>query len=638
MKYRAEIDGLRALAILPVLLHHSGLKLLPGGFAGVDVFFVISGYLITTILLKEISQGKFSLSSFYERRARRILPAMFFMIVVSSLLSFFFLDPASMKMLGYSIVAVSTFMANIFFFLKLDYFSPSSELNPMLHMWSLAVEEQFYLFFPFILLLLTRFKKHIFLALSVIFIISLLSMFLTSNQSVNFYLIHTRAWELLAGSICSVLITKNTLSAISESLKGWLSILAILLLIISYSTYSYEYAFPGWFTILPVISTALIILFASENNIVGKMLSSKILVFIGLISYSLYLWHQPIFAFAKLMTLESLTNELIAFSILIVFLLSLLSYQYVEKPFRRKSNKSTKTVLTLSVFSLLVMSVMGLLLSIYPKFGGFTKAEKTQSQPSIGLNKHCNFNTDFHILDECKNSKNPEIIVWGDSYAMHLVKGLAEQNELIQATKSACSPNAYLSTFPNFKSYDLDWSKSCFKFNNDVINEIENNSQIKTVILSSAFEQWFKYDYFNGTTVLNNDFNTYLISFKQTLSRLSSTGKRIFVVSPPPNNGKNIGQCLLRKHYSLVSYSDFIDNNCTLQRNEFSQNYSKILHFLKDVESYPNVMLIDLSKSMCSKSGCVTFEKNSLYLDKGHLNDFGSEYVGKIISPIIYNQ
>ncbi|MEM6982244.1 MAG: acyltransferase, partial [Pseudomonadota bacterium] len=201
MKYRAEIDGLRALAILPVLFHHSGLHLLPGGFAGVDVFFVISGYLITTILLKEMSEGKFSLSSFYERRARRILPAMAFMIVVSSFLSFFFLDPASMKMLGYSIVAVSTFMANIFFFLKLDYFNPSAELNPMLHMWSLAVEEQFYLFFPFVLLLLTRFKKHIFLALSVIFIISLLSMFLTSNQSVNFYLIHTRAWELLAGSI-----------------------------------------------------------------------------------------------------------------------------------------------------------------------------------------------------------------------------------------------------------------------------------------------------------------------------------------------------------------------------------------------------------------------------------------------------
>lgn len=637
MKYRAEIDGLRALAILPVLLHHSGLHLLPGGFAGVDVFFVISGYLITTILLKEISEGKFSLASFYERRARRILPAMVFMIVVSSFLSFFFLDPASMKMLGYSIVAVSTFMANIFFFLKLDYFNPSAELNPMLHMWSLAVEEQFYLFFPFILLVLTKFKKYIFFSLSVIFIISLLSMLLTSNQSINFYLIHTRAWELLAGSLCSVLIIRGALSAINESLKKWLSILAIILLIISYSTYSYEYAFPGWFTILPVISTVLIILFASENNIVGKMLSSKVLVFIGLISYSLYLWHQPIFAFVKLMTLESLTNELIAFSMLIVFLLSLLSYQYVEKPFRRKSNKSTKTVLTLSVLCLLVMCAMGLLLSLYPKFGGFSKAEITQSKPSIGLNKLCNFKSDFQILDECKTSENPETIVWGDSYAMHLVKGLSEKNELIQATKSACSPNISLSTFPNFKSYDLNWSKSCFKFNKDVINEIENNSQIKTVILSSAFEQWFKYDYFDGTRVLDNDFNTFLISFKQTLTKLSSTGKRIFVVSPPPNNGKNIGQCLLRKHYGLVSYSNFIDTNCTFQNKEFSQYYSEILHFLKDVESYPNVKLIDLSKAMCTNSGCTTFDLNPLYLDKGHLNDFGSEYAGKIINPIINN-
>lgn len=637
MKYRAEIDGLRALAILPVLLHHSGLQLLPGGFAGVDVFFVISGYLITSILFKEMSEGNFSLLSFYERRARRILPAMVAMIVFSSFLSFFFLDPPSMKMLGYSIVAVSTFMANIFFFLKLDYFNPSAELNPMLHMWSLAVEEQFYLFFPFILLFLTKFKKYILISLAVIFTISLISMLLTSNQSVNFYLIHTRAWELLAGSICSILITKSALSAINETLKGWLSALAILLLIISYSTYSYEYTFPGWFTILPVLSTALIILFASENNIVGKMLSSKTLVFIGLISYSLYLWHQPIFAFAKLMTLESLTNELIAFSMLITFLLSLLTYQYIEKPFRRKSNKSTKTILAYSVLMLTFVAVLGLLISQYPKLGGFTKAEKTQSQPSIGLNKHCNFNTDFHILDECKNSENPEIIVWGDSYAMHLVKGLAEQNELIQATKSACSPNAYLSTFPNFKSYDLDWSKSCFKFNNDVINEIENNSKIKTVILSSAFEQWFKYDYFDGTSVINNDFDTYLISFKQTLSRLNSTGKRTFVVSPPPNNGKNIGQCLLRKHYSLISHSNFIDNNCTFQKNEFSQYYSEILHFLKDVEKYPNVKLINLSKEMCTDSGCVTFNEYPLYLDAGHLNDFGSEYVGKIIKPIIDN-
>ena len=237
------------------------------------------------------------------------------------------------------IVVVISIISNIFFFLKLDYFNPSAELNPMLHMWSLAVEEQFYLFFPFILLFLTKFKKYILISLAVIFTISLISMLLTSNQSVNFYLIHTRAWELLAGSICSILITKSALSAINETLKGWLSALAILLLIISYSTYSYEYTFPGWFTILPVLSTALIILFASENNIVGKMLSSKTLVFIGLISYSLYLWHQPIFAFAKLMTLESLTNELIAFSMLITFLLSLLTYQYIEKPFRRKSTR-----------------------------------------------------------------------------------------------------------------------------------------------------------------------------------------------------------------------------------------------------------------------------------------------------------
>jgi len=637
MKYRAEIDGLRALAILPVLLHHSGLKLLPGGFAGVDVFFVISGYLITTILLKEMSLGSFSLLSFYERRARRILPAMVAMIVFSSFLSFFFLVPASMKMLGYSIVAVSTFMANIFFFLKLDYFNSSAELNPMLHMWSLAVEEQFYLFFPFVLLFLTKFKKYILVTLAVIFSISLITMFLTSNQSVNFYLIHTRAWELLAGSICSVLITKSALSAINESLKGWLSSLAILLLLVSYSTYSYEYAFPGWFTILPVLSTATIILFANENNIVGKILSNKMLVFIGLISYSLYLWHQPIFAFAKLMTLESLTNELIALSMFLTFLLSLLSYQYVEKPFRRKSDKSIKTTLVYSALILTGLAILGLIISQYPKLGGFTKAERTQSQPSIGLHKLCNYNTDFQVFDECKNSENPEIIVWGDSYAMHLVKGLSKKNDLIQATKSACSPNAYLSTFPNFKSYDLNWAKACFKFNNDVIYEIENNPQIKTVILSSAFEQWFKYDYFDGTTILNNDFETYLISFTQTLSRLNSTGKRIFVVSPPPNNGKNIGQCLLRKHYGLISHSNFIDNNCSFQRNEFSQYYSEILHFLKDVENYPNIKLINLSKEMCTDNGCITFNEYPLYLDSGHLNDFGSEYVGKIIKPMIEN-
>lgn len=637
MKYRAEIDGLRALAILPVLLHHSGFEFLPGGFAGVDVFFVISGYLITTILLKEVSDGSFSLARFYERRAKRILPALVTMVIVSCILSFLFLDPTSIKTLGYSVVAVSSFTANVFFFLKLDYFNPNAELNPMLHMWSLAVEEQFYIFFPIILLLLARFKRNIFLGISVICIVSLMFMFLTSNQSVNFYLIHSRAWELLAGSMCSILITKTAVTGINEKLKAWISVAAIFMLIASYTMYSYEYAFPGAFTLLPVLATVLIILFSTERNIVGKFLSNKFLVFIGLISYSLYLWHQPIFAFAKLMTLESLTNSIILLSMVIVFVFSLLSYLYVEKPFRKKSSKSTKTVLMISVATLLVLLSFGWLLSLYPKIGGFTEEELSQSQPSIGLSGSCNFKTDFQILDVCKTNNKPEIIVWGDSFAMHLVKGLSKKIELIQATKSACSPNVILATYPNVKSYDAHWSKACFKFNKDVINEIENNQQIKTVIISSAFKQWFEYDYYDGVKVINKDLNVFVKSFKQTLARLNNTGKRIFVVSPPPNNGRNIGQCMLRKHYKLISYSSLIDNNCTFKKHEFSQYYSQVLDFLKETKDFPNVTFIDLSRLMCNKKGCITSVKYSLYLDAGHLNDFGSEYVGDIIYPSIVN-
>ena len=299
LKYRPDIDGLRAIAILPVIFFHAGFDLFGGGFVGVDIFFVISGFLITSLLLKNIKEkNSLQLVNFYERRARRILPALYAVLAFCSLYGVFYLSPFASRDLFQSILATTFFLENfLLVFESSNYFAYSSELKPLMHTWSLSIEEQFYIFAPFLLLLASKIKK-ISLELIIFFLICILfvgNIFFNHYQYLfGFYSLLGRCWELLIGSLLAAYIINNPNAYKRLKYSNILSILGLLLIFSSVFFLNENSRYLRALLILPVIGTALIILFHDEQSYVSKLLSNKVLVYIGLISFSLYLWHQPL--------------------------------------------------------------------------------------------------------------------------------------------------------------------------------------------------------------------------------------------------------------------------------------------------------------------------------------------------------
>lgn len=357
MKYRAEIDGLRALAVMPVLLFHAGFDLFSGGFVGVDVFFVISGYLITTILIQDLEKDQFSIVNFYERRARRILPALFMVMLVCVPFAWLWMLPSQMEDFSHSLIAVSLFASNILFWRESGYFAATAEEKPLLHTWSLSVEEQYYVLFPIFLILTWRFKKNrVFWMIVVMAAISLvLSEWGWRNKgTANFYLAPTRAWELFAGSIAAFIVQKKGIQ--KNNLLAFMGLTAILFAIFAYDE---TIPFPSVYTLVPVLGVVLLVLYAEKDTFVAKLLGMKAFVGIGLISYSAYLWHQPLFAFTRIKSIEQPSSYFKLLLIILSLLLAYVSWRFVEKPFRSKAKVKRATIFSFSIMGLIFFAGLG---------------------------------------------------------------------------------------------------------------------------------------------------------------------------------------------------------------------------------------------------------------------------------------
>ncbi|WP_371347949.1 acyltransferase family protein [Ancylobacter sp. IITR112] len=335
MKYRSEIDGLRAVAVVPVILFHAGFSAFSGGYVGVDVFFVISGYLITVILLTEIEAGRFSIARFYERRARRILPALFVVMLACLPFAWLWMIPDQLSAFGASLVTVVFFVSNFLFWSEEgSYFAAAAELKPLLHTWSLAVEEQYYLFAPLTLALLWRFgRRRLFWMVVAGAVAGLVATEWGWRYAprANFYLPQFRIWELLAGSICGFLATHRPPQA-----NNWLSALGLGMILVAIFAFDESTPFPSLYALLPVGGAALVVLFAHKGTWVARVLSARALVGIGLVSYSAYLWHQPLFAFARIRSLVEPAPTLMMGLALLSMGLAYLSWRFVEQPFRRR--------------------------------------------------------------------------------------------------------------------------------------------------------------------------------------------------------------------------------------------------------------------------------------------------------------
>ena len=357
LKYRAEIDGLRALAVVPVILFHAGFELFSGGFVGVDVFFVISGYLITTILIEDIENKRFSIVNFYERRARRILPALFFVMLICIPFAWMWMLPNQMKDFSQSLVAVSLFASNILFWRESGYFAAAAEEKPLLHTWSLAVEEQYYVLFPIFLILAWRFGKN--RVLWMIVVMAAISLLLSEwgwrrEATANFYLTPTRAWEIFSGSISAFVIHKYGIQK-----NNLLALLGFAAIICSIFIFDKNTPFPSLYTLLPVIGSVLIVLYADKETIVAKVLSLKLVVGFGLISYSTYLWHQPLFAFLRISTPTYPSAWAFALMSIMSVGFGYLSWKYIESPFRKSLTIKRTLLWRISVAFIILPIIFG---------------------------------------------------------------------------------------------------------------------------------------------------------------------------------------------------------------------------------------------------------------------------------------
>jgi peptidoglycan/LPS O-acetylase OafA/YrhL len=634
LTYRPEIDGLRALAVLPVILFHAGIDFFGGGFVGVDVFFVISGYLITTIIIKELDEGKFSLVNFYERRARRILPALFVVLIFTCIPAWFWMTPDELKNFSQSLVAVATYASNILFWITRGYFSPAAEEVPLLHTWSLGIEEQYYVIFPLLLMLLWKVRVA---RLSVLLGLLLVASFAVSDWSsvraanTNFYLLHTRGWELLVGSMAAIALYRGWIQR--EKLSGQnqlLSLLGVALIVIAILSFDNSTPFPGRYALLPVIGTALIICFAAPGGIVHRLLSLKWVVGIGLISYSSYLWHQPLFALARIKGAGEPSAYMFGILTFVTFALAYLSWRFIENPLRNKKRFSRRFIFVGALAGSLLFIVIGLAGHVYDgfpsRFSDNQVALGETAKESPRRNECHTSGLDYKTPQEACTyfEGEPTWALFGDSHGVELSYAIAEQlafqgESLTHLTFSDCGVDFIKSEYRND-------NPGCEQWIEESVDWMIGNDRLETVVV--AFYHSAKYRGAERYAERSGSENEYLKKFDQLLERLVRSGKRILLVQPVPSLEKHIEEYVFFPEVGSgienisIPYSDYEKRTQVVRQ-----------HFQGLAAEYPgNVRLVDPSSALCENDVCFGGTTNELYyFDSHHLSLVGARKVARLI-------
>jgi peptidoglycan/LPS O-acetylase OafA/YrhL len=487
MHYRAEIDGLRAVAVVPVILFHAGFAVARGGYVGVDVFFVISGYLITSILRDELERGAFSVVRFYERRARRILPALFLVMAACLPFAWAWMLPADRKGFAQSLVAVSTFGSNLLFWRTSDYFDIATELKPLLHTWSLSVEEQYYVLFPLLLALAWGLgKRWIGAGLAALSIASLALAQYTSTRypQAAFFLLPARAWELFIGALLALFPARLQALQGQRRLAGALGLLGLGAISISVLVFDAGTPFPSLYALVPTLGAALVIACATPATAVGRLLCQPAVVGVGLISYSAYLWHQPLFAFARHRSLDEPGAAIMAGLAVLSLALAWLTWRFVERPFRIRQRFSRRQVFAFGAMGSALFVSLGLVGHFGDGFRSSWLRDHPQSRvamqlladaqrespvfvPARRIDDHgCVFSMENLTpaaearIEACAAGNGRGIAVLGDSHATGLFDSLASNNGgrapfLVGVTKNGCNlptqrPGCHYEEFARF--------------------------------------------------------------------------------------------------------------------------------------------------------------------------------------------
>ena len=631
MKRRDEIDGLRAFAVLPVILFHAGIPGFATGYLGVDLFFVISGFLISGLIQEELDGRAFTLAGFYERRARRILPCLLLVLFACVPLAWRWMTLGALRAFGGSLAAAAAFVANFYFANSTSYFEAVGQVKPLLHTWSLGVEEQFYLLFPLLMLGLRKATPRWRLAtLAALGAASLAHAVLSAhaNDARAFYWTQDRAWELLIGALAALLPR-------GERPGGPAAAAGAALIVAGYMGGDVLARFPSLGALLVAGGAALILRYAREGTLVAKGLALRPFVAVGLVSYGAYLWHEPLFAFARLRFVGDLSGGFSAALIGLTFALATMSYVLVERPVRdRRRTPARPTLIALAVLSLGAVAT-GLALQhvasgppsrLLPLRSPRLAEIERRLAPNFGFAEACDQGGAFAPLPQCANGENPSVVVWGDSYAMHLVDALVAANPnaaLAQATRSSCAP--LVGYAPLERKTTLEKARSCIAFNEAVLKGILAQSNVRVVVLSSAFEGVFDpgargYD---GTQEVAGGAEDVIASLLRVKTALEGAGKRVVLVSPPALTGANIGDCLAQAYLF-----DAAPQACDFSRAAYERKQAEIIAMLKSLASQ-GVDIVWLPEATCRGETCAAASDGVwIYRDAGHLSVEGSQWFG----------
>lgn len=624
MTYRPDIDGLRAIAVLAVVINHLSPDVLPGGYVGVDIFFVISGYLITKIINREISEGTFTYTNFYERRARRIFPALFAVLTATFILGYLLLLPSDLESTLKATIGAVFFSSNLIFWreMKQGYFAATDTgLNPLLHTWSLAVEEQFYVFFPILLLLCTKhFKKHTknILILTAIISLATAASLIKSKSVAVFFLSPFRIWELLIGSILAI----NAIPPITN--RGFREIIAffgLFLILAAYFLYSHQTTFPGIAALVPVLGAAALIHSGSSGaSFFSDLLRLRPVVFIGLISYSLYLWHWPLIVFAKYYLGAAPVGNIFFAIFSASIVLGYLSYKFIEQPFRAKKREGDKTrILVFSVTGIITLtlaSTWGLFHNGFPsRFTSVVIELDRARQPQIPF-KRCDAKTENEWCRLGRSNVEPKVFLWGDS---HLLSWAPALNEVLDekgvaaifATRSACPPLIGVTSATR---------PMCEPQNNGIKRYLAEHPEVDTVVMAGFWSF-----YFNTKNELTPtappdskaERTPAQIALVSTIEWLRGHQKKVILIGPVPVFDRNVPLALALEQAREKNYL-----HSSLEQQ--MQLHSSFYDVVPLNQSEGDFIFLDPIEWLC-KTNCRADEAGvPIYRDAHHLSVFGA--------------
>ena len=651
--YRAEIDGLRALAVVPVILFHAGFRAFRGGFVGVDVFFVISGFLITSLIVAEREAGSFTLARFYERRARRILPAFFVVAFASLPFAWMWLWPADMKNFCQSLLAVSGFVSNVWLWRTSGYFDSASELKPLLHTWSLGVEEQFYLLFPLLLLLVWQWgRRWAFVLLAAVALLTFGGAYwgiereldwlvyhrvpvgkLAALQwrawrtghppSASFYLLPARAWELLIGALLALAPPPSRAGARAGRGNQLASVAGFLL--IAYSIVSFdESASSPLHLLLPTVGAALIIGYATPQTLVGRLLSSRPFVAVGLVSYSAYLWHQPLFAFARHRSFDPPGPSLLAGLAAASVVLAYFTWKYVETPFRDQHRVTRAQIVAGAAVCTTLVAAVGI-------GGQVTDGFASRVSPRVAdvLRGKENTNTRTNICDAYANRNitpadacvfgNPDNVVAavvGDSHANALAASLG----LALAERGMGVKELAVSGCP---CVDCPATFDC-EYAGRAIQYLRTDSRIRYIVIAGRWALYFKRNRGSRDTEAAKQ------AYVRSLSLYLGLDKTIILLYPLPEVGANLVNRNLKKAW-FGRYQKQSDLNISYQEYKADPDSRNAIDALDRLGEHSNLIRIRQDELLCDtfvKDRCAV-ESNGvrLYSDDSHLSNPGARIV-----------